>query len=41
MMSEGFIMREDSTVSAVIRQMSAPDSEFERYRGQHPYIVNK
>jgi magnesium transporter len=41
MMSEVFKFREDETVSAVIRQLSDPDSDFERYRGQHPYIVNR
>ncbi|WP_299636757.1 magnesium transporter [uncultured Ruegeria sp.] len=40
MMSEVFKFRDDQTVGNVLRQLASDDEDFERYRGQHPYIVD-
>jgi magnesium transporter len=40
MMTEIFRFEENETVGAVLKRLSDPDDDFERYRGQHPYIVN-
>jgi len=40
MMTEVFKFRQDETVGAVLQRLSDPDDDFERYRGQHPYIVD-
>jgi magnesium transporter len=31
----------DETVGAVLKRMIADDEEYERYRGQHPYIIDQ
>jgi len=36
-----FQFQQDETVRAVIQRMVAGDDEFERHRGQHPYIVDE
>lgn len=38
---EAFSFLGDETVGAVLKRMLAGDEEFERHRGQHPYIVDK
>lgn len=40
MVAEAFTFRETETVGAVLRGLASEDEDFERYRGQHPYIVN-
>ncbi|HSF95366.1 MAG TPA: magnesium transporter [Thermohalobaculum sp.] len=40
MVAEAFTFRESDTVGAVLRGFVAEDQDFERYRGQHPYIVD-
>ncbi len=40
MMAEVFEFRETETVGKVLRGLASEDDDFERYRGQHPYIVN-
>ena len=37
---EAFAFRTDETVGTVLRRLIADDEEYERYRGQHPYIVD-
>lgn len=41
MLAEAFTFGETDTVGAVLRRIAADDSDFERYRGQHPYILNE
>lgn len=36
-----FSFVEDDTVGTVLKRLIAGDEEFERHRGQHPYIVDK
>lgn len=38
---EVFSFRDTETVGAVLRRLTADDDEFERHRGQHPYIVDE
>jgi magnesium transporter len=40
MVAEAFTFRETDTVGAVLRGLATEDEDFERYRGQHPYIVD-
>ncbi|WP_285675042.1 magnesium transporter [Paralimibaculum aggregatum] len=41
MVAEAFTFRESDTVGAVLRGLASEDDDFERYRGQHPYIVDE
>ncbi len=41
MVAEAFSFRDTETVGAVLRRMASEEEDFERYRGQHPYIVDK
>lgn len=38
---ETFTFLSDETVGAVLNRLMEGDEEFERYRGQHPYILDK
>ncbi|KNG91928.1 magnesium transporter [Pseudaestuariivita atlantica] len=40
MMAEVFRFREADTVGKVLRDIASADDDFERYRGQHPYITD-
>lgn len=40
MVAEAFSFPENSTVGAVLRGLASDETDFERYRGQHPYIVD-
>lgn len=40
MVAEAFSFPVTGTVGAVLRGMISEDEDFERYRGQHPYVVN-
>ncbi|WP_170526260.1 magnesium transporter [Ruegeria arenilitoris] len=40
MMTEVFKFRDTQTVGNVLRELASDDEDFERYRGQHPYIVD-
>ncbi len=40
MVAEAFTFLETDTVGKVLRGLSTDDDDFERYRGQHPYIVD-
>lgn len=40
MMVEAFQFLESETVGKVLRDLASGDDEFERYRGQHPYITD-
>ena len=40
MISETFTFKDHETVGAVLQRLAKGDDDFERYRGQHPYIVN-
>ncbi len=40
MMAEVFSFGIDQTVGAVLRRLTSEDEDFERYRGQHPYVVD-
>jgi magnesium transporter len=40
MMSEVFTFSDTQTVGAVLRQLAADDQNIDRYRGQHPYILD-
>lgn len=41
MVAEAFSFEDSATVGAVLRGLASDDEDFERYRGQHPYIVNE
>jgi len=41
MESEIFSFRTTDTVGAVLQRMASGDEDFERYRGQHPYIIDE
>ena len=41
MMSEIFSFDDTQTVGKVLRQLAGDDDDFERYRGQHPYIIDE
>lgn len=38
---EAFSFHSDETVGAVFKRLLADDEEFERHRGQHPYIIDE
>ena len=40
MVAEAFKFPESATVGAVLRGIVSDDADFERYRGQHPYVVD-
>lgn len=40
MVAEAFKFPEKATVGAVLRGLASDDDDFERYRGQHPYIID-
>ncbi|MGB5558557.1 MAG: magnesium transporter [Paracoccaceae bacterium] len=40
MVAETFSFEQNATVGAVLRRMASDEEDFERYRGQHPYIIN-
>ncbi|MEM1046964.1 MAG: magnesium transporter [Pseudomonadota bacterium] len=40
MVAEAFTFREDDTVAAVLRRLASDEEDFERYRGQHPYMLD-
>lgn len=40
MVAEAFSFPEKATVGAVLRGLASDDDDFERYRGQHPYIID-
>jgi magnesium transporter len=40
MIGETFSFPSTDTVAAVLRRLTREDEDFERYRGQHPYIVD-
>jgi magnesium transporter len=40
MVAEAFKFPETATVGAVLRGIVSDDADFERYRGQHPYVVD-
>ncbi|HBG98818.1 MAG: magnesium transporter [Rhodobacteraceae bacterium] len=40
MVAEAFTFGMKDTVGAVLRKLASDDDDFERYRGQHPYIVD-
>ncbi|SPH23971.1 Magnesium transporter MgtE [Defluviimonas aquaemixtae] len=40
MVAEAFSFAETATVGAVLRRLASDEEDFERYRGQHPYIVD-
>lgn len=40
MMSEVFKFSDTQTVGAVLKDLASDDKDFDRYRGQHPYIVD-
>jgi len=41
MVAEAFSFEQKATVGAVLRRMLNEDEDFERYRGQHPYIIDE
>jgi magnesium transporter len=41
MVAEAFTFQESDTVRAVLHRFVTEDDDFERYRGQHPYIVDR
>jgi len=41
MVAEAFSFEQSATVGAVLRRMLNEDEDFERYRGQHPYIIDE
>ena len=40
MAAEAFTFPATATVGAVLREIVSEDADFERYRGQHPYVVD-
>ncbi|MHA7774764.1 magnesium transporter [Roseibium sp. M-1] len=41
MMSEVFCFNVNETVGKILRHVATADDDFERYRGQHPYIIDE
>ena len=41
MVAEAFAFRDTQTVGAVLRNLASDDEDLERYRGQHPYVINE
>lgn len=40
MVAEAFTFREASMVSEVLKRLATDEEDFERYRGQHPYVLD-
>ncbi|XWN32904.1 MAG: magnesium transporter [Devosia sp.] len=40
MVAEAFTFRDDDKVGAVLKRLASDEEDFERYRGQHPYMVD-
>lgn len=40
MVAEAFTFRQESMVSEVLKRLATDEEDFERYRGQHPYILD-
>jgi magnesium transporter len=40
MVAEAFAFSDTQTVGKVLRELASDDDDFERYRGQHPYVVD-
>ena len=40
MVAETFAFEEKATVGAVLRRLASDEEDFERYRGQHPYVID-
>jgi magnesium transporter len=40
MVAEAFSFKDTETVGAVLRRLASDEEDFERYRGQHPYIID-
>jgi magnesium transporter len=41
MLAEAFVFGEGDTVGAVLQRVASGEEDFERHRGQHPYVVDK
>jgi magnesium transporter len=41
MLAEPFFFPHTDTIADVLRRLTSEDEDFERYRGQHPYVVDK
>ncbi|MDR9394695.1 MAG: magnesium transporter [Roseovarius sp.] len=41
MTAEAFSFPQDATVGTVLRRLASEDEDFERYRGQHPYMLDE
>ena len=41
MMAEAFRFKDTQTVGVVLRELASDDHDVDRYRGQHPYIVDE
>lgn len=41
MMSEVFTFKNTQTVGAVLKELASEDADVDRYRGNHPYIIDK
>lgn len=41
MVAEAFTFHESDTVGAVLHRFVSADEDFERYRGQHPYVIDR
>lgn len=41
MVAESFTFKKIDTVGAVLKRLASDEEDFERYRGQHPYIVDR
>jgi magnesium transporter len=41
MVAESFTFKKVDTVGAVLKRLASDEEDFERYRGQHPYIVDR
>lgn len=41
MVAEAFTFLETDTVGSVLRRLASDEEDFERYRGQHPYILDE
>jgi magnesium transporter len=40
MVAEAFTFHENDTVAAVLLRLASDEEDFERYRGQHPYVID-
>ena len=41
MLAQAFTFTQETTVGEVLRRVATGDEDFERYRGQHPYVIDK